>query len=137
MCKGVKKMKNTTIVLELNKKMNTRLQQCKLEYLDAKQDRIALFTSYRSRGLVAPLQERCDALHRLYKSKVAYAKQYHGKRFLLLYKYLGMMNRTLYEADVQYEQEKSQKTLTTCINISNNVRRLKKELFGITFDGTE
>ena len=117
--------------------MNTRLQQCKLEYLDAKQDRLALFTSYRSRGLVAPLQDRCDALYRLYKSKVAYAKQYHGRRFFLLYKYLSMMNRKLYDADVQYEQEKSQKSLTTCINISNNVRRLKKELYGITFDGSE
>jgi hypothetical protein len=117
--------------------MDTRLQKCKLEYLQAKHDRLALFTSYRSRGLVAPLEDRCDALYRLYKSKLAYAKQYHGKRFLLLYRYVGMMNQRLYKTEVCYEQDKSQKTLSTCINISNKVRRLKKELYGFTFDGSE
>jgi hypothetical protein len=117
--------------------METRLQTFYSEYLNAKQDRLALFESYRNRGLVAPLEDRCNALYRLNMSKLAYAKQYHGKRFPLLYKYLGITNRELYEAGVQYEQEQSQEKFTKCLELGNQARILKKELYGITFDGTE
>ena len=117
--------------------METRLQKCHSDYLEAKRDRLALFESYRNRGLVAPLEDRCDALYRLNMSKLAYAKQYHGKHFPLLYKYVSITNRELYDAGVTYEREKTQEMLTKCIEIGNQLRLLKKELYGITFDGTE
>ena len=117
--------------------METRLQSFYSEYLNAKQDRLALFESYRNRGLVAPLEDRCNALYRLNMSKLAYAKHYHGRRFPLLYKYLAITNQELYKAGVQYEEDQSQENLTKCLELGNQVKLLKKELYGITFDGTE
>jgi hypothetical protein len=117
--------------------METRLQKFYSDYLEAKQDRLSLFQSYRTRGLVAPLQDRCDALYRLNMSRLAYAKQYHGKHFSLLYDSIAITNRALYETGMLYEKQQSQEMLTKCVDLGNKVRLLKKELYGITFDGTE
>jgi hypothetical protein len=95
------------------------MKACKMNYDQAVQERLDLFSRHRAVGIQAPLEDRCDALYKLYQAKMAYAKQYHGKKFEELFQDTQRLAYQQYLYDVEYTNEPTDENMERLKNASS------------------
>lgn len=109
--------------------IETRLSVLKREYTDAVRIGEEWRTMYKGKGKSLLdknlLAKRCDILHLIYKTKEAYVKMYHGKRYqelireykevLIEYSNLDDQMEKAYIERIVKEEKDSKKRLYGCI----------------------